>query len=135
MKKFKYSVLIIGLIACFKNFSNNQINTIHDLEIIEKKSNYRITLALSLLAIIVYYNHQKILLHFQAHPCSSLILSYFIGTFAIDTYIEYKTMHKNLYLLKIIDKIYNYLKSALLIEPNTEKCLKYIEKYSSFSIN
>jgi len=135
MKRFKYTILILGLIVYFKDIIYTQTNSIECLESIEKKSNYRLTLALSLLGIIGFYNHQKIISGYKNYPFSSLILSYLAGTIFIDTYTKYKIIHKNLFLLKIINQIYLYLQSALLIEPDEKKCFQLIEQYSSFSID
>lgn len=134
MKNFKYTVLLIGFFVSFQDTITSQISSIQDLELIEKKSNHRLLLAASTLAILGCYNHQKILSCYRIYPFSSLIFSYFTGTFLIDAYNQYKVTYKNLFLLRTINKIYFYIKSALFIEPETEKCFKLIEEYSHFSI-
>jgi hypothetical protein len=135
MKKFKYIALFIGFVICSDNIFVNQIVSLNELKTIEKKSNYRLLLSFFVVSLISYCNHEKIFSWYQLYPCSSLIVSYAAGTFLFDTYEQYKIITQNLSLLKTIDKIYKYLKSALLIEPDTNKCFTLIEQYSSFSID
>jgi hypothetical protein len=72
---------------------------------------------------------------YKNYPLSSFVFSCLASNLLINIYKKYNLMNKNLFLLKTVNKIYVYLKYALLIEPNQEECFMLIEQYSSFSIN
>ncbi len=96
------------------------IPMIHDLELQQKTSLYRLGLLPAILIVVAYFQSSNIQEMIYAHPIPFTAMSYLLGNFFIDTFSKYKKIHETLQLLLFSQTMNRYMLSALAIKNNMQ---------------
>lgn len=134
MKNFKYTAILMILILSFDSLTNNSIHKLEEIKSIKKNACYRSLTSMLILLGLGAYNQKKIIFYFKNYPTFSILTSSLTLKLLLDISSQFQKINAELLLLELISKIYLQIESALLVEPNKEKCFELIHKHSGFSI-